>query len=380
VRLWFSPKLDFGADQRAIYELGKTFYETGVVPAEGPRLVYTGEAIPGGFQAIMAGIPLFIFNGEPVGLQIWVGVLNWAAMLLLFLWLRTKVQPRFETLLAVFVAFSPWSLLFSPAWNPSFLPIFAVPFFWVLEKVLDSRSHEKKIEAYALGLIVVLCFQLHLSAVLFLLALMVAFPFIKRKVQFIIFTIAGFLTGGSLLIPWILKRVAGETSAPMGVVGLHLENVLDIPKAFLRYITFSTAEISRFITPQGHGFMGMLGMLKDEPLVWLPALVSFAGSLVLIYLFLKRWIGLRKSLTHGFTCLEFLLPILMTFTFLFSIKSSSAHTFWILMPLSYYSMVSALGDMKGKKFRNRAWIYLIASLLFTFLGFKALLGDPLLSM
>ena len=59
-RLWITPKLDFGVDQMAIYELGKKFYETGVIPADGPKLVYTGESIPGGFQAVMAGLPLFL--------------------------------------------------------------------------------------------------------------------------------------------------------------------------------------------------------------------------------------------------------------------------------------------------------------------------------
>lgn len=54
LRLWLTPKLDFGIDQKAIFELGKKFYETGVIPAEGPKLVYTGESIPGGFQSVMA--------------------------------------------------------------------------------------------------------------------------------------------------------------------------------------------------------------------------------------------------------------------------------------------------------------------------------------
>lgn len=374
MRLWFAPKLDFGVDQQSIYELGRTFYETGVVPAEGPRLVYTGESIPGGFQAIMAGLPLFISGGDPIGLQIWVGLLNWLAMLLLFLWLRSKVQPRFETLLAVFIALSPWSLLFSPAWNPSFLPVFVVPFFWILERVLNPALSKKKSEAYALGLILVLCFQLHLSTVLLVLALLLVFPMITNKASFVLFTIAGVITGGASLIPWILKKVDGQASLPMGVIGLHLDNITDIPKAFFRYITFSTAEISRFITPQGHGFQGMLSFLASHPLLWLPAVISFAGSIVLVYLFLKRWVFLWKEFSHGFRRLEFLMPILMPIAFLFSIKEASAHTFWILMPLSFYSMVSALNHEKGKKFVIRSWVYLIGSLIFTVYGFRELLS------
>ena len=127
LRIWGTPRLDFGADQQAIHQMGKLFYETGVIPVYGPKLVYTGESIPGGFQALMAGIPLFFSHGEPIGLQLWAGLLNWLAAILLFLWLKSKVKKENEILLAFFLAFSPWSLLFSTCWNPSFLPVLVVP-------------------------------------------------------------------------------------------------------------------------------------------------------------------------------------------------------------------------------------------------------------
>ena len=361
LRLWLTPKLDFGVDQRAIFEMGKKFYETGIIPAEGPKLVYTGESIPGGFQAIMAGFPLIFSHGEPIGLQLWVGVLNWLAMLLLFLWLRKKVEPKNEILLAVFVVFSPWSLLFSPAWNPSFLPVFSVPFFWILERAMNPSIMKKNWEAYLLGLISILCLQLHLSAVLLALAVFIALPSIQNRVKFLFSSFMGVITGSVLLIPWLMKKWEGSASAPTGVVGLHFENVLDIPKAFFRYISFSTAEVSRFITPQGHGFHGMLGVLAGHPLLWLPAFISLVGSGVLVFLFLKRWITLRTQLAQGFARLEFCLPIVMTLTFLFSIKGASAHTFWILMPLSFYSMVCAV--------RSYSWIYLACSVIFTVFGY-----------
>ena len=92
----------------------------------------------------MAGLPLFFTQGERIGLQVWVGLLNWLSMLLLFLWLRKKVLAKQEVLLAAFLAFSPWSLLFSPAWNPSFLPVLAVPFFWLLEIILRDEGQGKE--------------------------------------------------------------------------------------------------------------------------------------------------------------------------------------------------------------------------------------------
>ncbi len=368
LRLWLTPKLDYGTDQKAIFELGRNFYETGIIPAEGPKLVYTGESIPGGFQAIMAGLPLFFSQGEPIGLQLWVGILNWAAMLLLFLWLRTKVKFQQETLLAVFIAFSPWSLLFSPAWNPSFLPIFAVSFFWILERATTKEIASKKREAYVLGLVSVLCLQLHLSAVLLALAVVIALPLIQNRVRFILSAVAGGVTGAVFLVPWFLKKIDGSVSAPTGVVGIHFENISDIPKAFFRYTSFSTAEVSRFLTPQGHGFHGMLGMLKDASWLWVPALISLVGSGVLVFLFLKRWVSLRSQLMNGFTRVEFLLPLFMTVTFLFSIKGASAHTFWILMPLSFYSMVRTLATVSGLA-NWMGWVYLLHAIIFAVGGY-----------
>ncbi len=372
MRIWFTPKLDYGVDQRAIFELGKNFYETGIIPADGPKLVYTGESIPGGFQAIMSGLPLFFSQGDPVGLQIWVAILNWLAMLMLFFWLRVKVKSEQQTVLAMFLAFSPWSLLFSPAWNPSFLPIFAVPFFWILERTMMKEfslsAKRRNSEAYLLGIISILCLQLHLSAVLLAIAILLALPFIRDRLQFLISSFIGVLTGAIFLIPWLLKKIQGEASVPTGVVGLHLENFADIPKAFFRYVSFSTAEVSRFISPQGHGVSGMLEVLKATPFLYLPALISYLGSLILVFIFLRYWFSLRKKLSDGFSRMQFLLPILMTLTFLFSIKGASAHTFWILMPLSFYSMVSALNE---KQNIFLTWIYLLSSILFVVFGYTS---------
>ena len=85
LRIWGTPRLDFGLDQQAIFQIGKTFFDSGDLPVYGPKLVYTGESIPGGFQALVAGVPLFFSEGKPIGLQLWTGILNWLSMLILFL-------------------------------------------------------------------------------------------------------------------------------------------------------------------------------------------------------------------------------------------------------------------------------------------------------
>ncbi len=373
LRIWGTPRLDFGLDQQAIYQIGKSFFDTGVIPAYGPKLVYTGESIPGGFQALVAGFPLYFSGGDPIGLQIWTGVLNWLSMLMLFFWLRPKVQKKNESLLAFFLTFSPWSLLFSSSWNPSFLPILVVPFFWMFDSILNRNGEWKKREAFFIGLISVLCLQLHLSSVLLGLAVLIAIPVIQKKIRFLAVSFLGVMIGAVFLIPWILEKWKGQANAPTGVVGLYFENLIDYPKTILRYSSFSTSEISRFIAAQGLGFQNMVEVLMNNPLFLIPAVIAFGGSVVMVWIFFRRWVALRGVWNQGFYRLELLLPLVTPLTFLFSVKSASAHTFWILMPLSFYGMVRALDAVLiEKRHKKIAWGYLVCSIVLTLFTFARL--------
>ncbi len=350
LRVLITPHLNFKSDERAIYEIGRSFYLTGEIPAEGPKIVYTGESIPGGFQGFMAGLPLFFSKGEPIGLQIWVGILNWIAMIVLYAWLTKKKEPGHEIVLAFLVLCAPWSLLFEQAWNPSFLPPFSVLFFILLKKTLDRRDDLGRGAAFCMGLCFQLCLQLNLSAVLLGLCLGVCFLLVRQRVRFLAWVVSGWAAGGIFLIPWILKRFGNQASAPMGVIGLYPENSARTILAILRYFTFPTSEIFPFLSPAGQGFPGMLMRMSGYPLLWIPALIAFSGSIYLAGLSMRRWarLGLAYlrggSLPGGFEIIEFWIPLSLPVLFLFSIKSPSDHTIWVLMPLSFHTCFMALKE------------------------------------
>jgi hypothetical protein len=373
VRLYLAPHLDYGDDQEAIYQLAKEFYLTGVFPQYGARVVYVNSAIPGSFQAVISGLPLYLSKGDVLGLKYWVVFLNWVSAIFLYLWLNKKVATQHRLLLSVFLAFSPWSMLFSSIWNPSFLPVLVVPFFWIVENLLHRPSKTPYFyEGFLLGLIFILSFQLHLSAVLLVLAGGLVFFLLRNRIQFLIASFLGVLTGGVFLIPWLLAKIQNTADAPTSVAGLYLSNSRYFVSAFIRYITFSTGEISRFIfiQPSKKGLVGLFDFLKTMPLSFVFIVTTYLGVGVMLVAFLRRWIRLRKDLKDGFSRLEFLLPLVMLFVFLFSIKEPRAHTFWILMPLSFYTMVMALNEViQHRRFREwMAWVYLFSSIAFTILG------------
>ncbi len=371
LRLWTSGRLEHASDQEAIYRMGQLFYLTGEVPAYGPKLVYTGESIPGGFQAVIAGLPLFLSNGALFGLQMWVGFLNWLAMGSLFIWLYRRVRPENRMLLAVFLAFSPWSILFSTIWNPSFLPVLSVPFFWILDSIARKGGSWRFIQAFTLGVLLILCFQIHLSTPLLGLAGLLFLPGIQKPLQFVFSGMTGVLAGGLFLIPWLIERARGAGHAPAGVVALHLGNLQDYFHTIFRYLSFPTAEIFRFLSDHGAGFQGMISNLMLQPWAFIPALSAYAFTFVIVGFAIRRLYGLRKHWKHPFSRVELLLPLLTPLLFIFSIKGASAHTFWILMPLSSFSAVMALDPVLGsKKSRNLAWLYLASALVLTLLAVK----------
>ncbi|MBI4924425.1 MAG: hypothetical protein HY843_00760 [Bdellovibrio sp.] len=129
-RLWFSFFTDFSRDEIKIYEKGFSFYKTGHLPITGAEIAYSSTELPGSLQALLTGVPLFLSKGEPWGASLFVAFLNFFAVFLIFA-IYIMLFPKInQTMLCLFIFWSPWSYLFTSIWNPSFLPFFSALFFW----------------------------------------------------------------------------------------------------------------------------------------------------------------------------------------------------------------------------------------------------------
>ncbi|MCC7440956.1 MAG: hypothetical protein IT285_04960 [Bdellovibrionales bacterium] len=363
LRLAYAPFVEFGWDSREIYALGARVYFDGDVSTTGARIVYSGTRLPGSLQALLAALPLPLSGGEPWGEMLFMALLNFLSALLLFRVYR-RVFPRFQPgALALLTMVAPWTILFTTFWNPSYLPLIACAFLLGLIRLFRDAGSFWGIFWVALCVPVIL--QLHMSFVVFAAiavgALWMGWPTRPNWGGLV----AGAILGSVTLLPRLLEVM--NAPADPGGKGFLLSNVvfrwarfLDLPGYFLRYFSFPTGETFRFLG-LGSGFGGAVTVLNGAPWLWPLFVLGMAVSAGMIWMSLRFcfWDARNRSLfmdallrrralspDEKLRLTVFVTPLLTGFLFLFSIKAPSAHTFWSLMPFSFYPVL--LGIQEGR--------------------------------
>lgn len=172
--------------------------EKGIFPGLGAELITGGNLGP--LEYYVLAIPYFV-SSNPVFLTSFVVILNITAVIMLFVFCRDFFNIRTALIASALFAFSPSAIVFSrKIWNPYFLPLFTIIFFYAVFKV---KIHKEKkyilsaMPAYACML------QFHASAILLL---PFAFLLISKdlfKKEFIKHSICGFVISVVLLFPLI---------------------------------------------------------------------------------------------------------------------------------------------------------------------------------
>jgi hypothetical protein len=383
LRFWFSKHAVFTIDQQQIIDQGMRFYREGVLSPVGAAVVYTGSALPGALQSLLAGLCLTLSQGETWGLFFGVALLNTVAQAL---WLRI-LRPHFPRLsergiLDALLYLMPWPLIFVSPWNPSFLPIFAVSAWWGL-----SRLNLGFWPGFAFALGIGGALQLHLSFVILAIGfcvslffyrnLLLSAPLGSNEIPFrikntILFRIASGIVAGSFLplltlLPWIRLQLTSASSptgqhSPLAALLRNIvfvpENLSLIPRFLTRYWSFASPELGRFISPGGQG---ILGFWPVSPLFWkMVGLFWFSVSVLTVTSLGYQWLcqvyASLKSIFVGehertrtqtptplateqppLVALLFLgvwVPFWSAFSFLFSVKEPVAQSIWLLAPLA----------------------------------------------
>ncbi|MGE0616673.1 MAG: hypothetical protein AB7P04_13645 [Bacteriovoracia bacterium] len=388
LRVFMSFRIHFGTDDIAIYHQALDLYLDGHLSPVGARVVYSNTQIPGALQSLLMGLPLFLSGGMPQGPAVFLALWNSAALAVIYVWVR-ELFPRLERLpLAGWVFLCPWSLAFIELWNPSFLPLFSALFFFALWRLEQKPgNHWAALTAAAC---VMACLQLHLSFVV-LAALLGLWILRHWRNASWMGLVGGVALGGLTLVPYFAHQWASAQGNPFlaGNVVLHLDRVLQWPMICLRFLAFSTGELTRFISLPGKGFGGTLSLVTEH--AWLIPLyvLTLLGTVALIVLGvcgLGRMIRYWRLVPH--TPDEFIATLVLDALlatcvgFLVSIKDPSAHTFWILFPLSFLPVAAKLASRPMQKRRRiPAWgiaTYLAASVLFLLLAYpKVPTNSPL---
>ncbi|MFH0865338.1 MAG: hypothetical protein V1904_04040 [Bacteroidota bacterium] len=360
-------------DEVQIYLIGLKFYTGGHWPYFGPDVVYTGSQIPGALQGILVGIP-FYFIQIPEAPCLLLNLLTFSSLFLLGHYIiryRTPGIPEWFLWIWIFTA--PWVMSFSThTINPSYVLPAAILFFISLMEIIPGTCRNfisSRTAFLILGFCILWIFQLHLSWILLMPLLLLAFYHeLKKGRKNIIFSssyfIAGCVLGGIFLIPTFitygLLAGSGDTASN---IAFNSANIREIITVFVRLLSFGSFELARFMGANtAERFEFAMQSLWAVPFVVIVGLIGFAqvGWMIIAWF--------RKNELPGWKTIKQLLlfVFLITYTsFFFSVKDPASHTFYLMFPLvMIYSFYCWQPLFRKKWIRRIAIIFLFSGIIF----------------
>ncbi|MFH0893945.1 MAG: hypothetical protein V2A54_05875 [Bacteroidota bacterium] len=353
-------------DEKQVYLIGLKYFCTGHFPFFGPDVVYTGSQIPGALQGLLVGIPFFLFR-IPEAPYILINILSFGTLCLLALYIRKIVPSLPSYFVWIWVLTCPWVMTFSTnIVNPSYaLPAGIIFFISFLELV--PRFRVTTIKAgwlyAAMGFAITWIMQLHLSWIILIPFLCIpAYHSLKKgfrpaMIHLLLFS-AGLILPALVLIPTYLEYGMGSGSGNTGSnIVFNLSNFGDFFTLLSRFLSLGSFEIPRFLGSNTELRLAFLNeYLWAAPFI---VYVTIAGILQPISVFAACFF---RGLNERFRSMRWLLVFaffITWFSFFFSVKGPSSHTFYILFPLiMIFSIYAWEVFFKWKIFR----VLMIASL------------------
>lgn len=362
-------------DEARMWQLGYELIQKKEWINHGMPIVYSNSLLPGSFQAIVASLPLWI-SASPFALIVFIQALNVLTSVMLYQWI-VGLFSRFRNLLVfAFIIFSPWNILFSYAWNPSYMPFFAMVFVFGLTKVFQGKQVQWGLFLASMPLLLMM--QLNFQALVLVLLLLCLLCVRLVPLPSILTLVSSQILSVLTLLPWFLYKLGyaalseptwGFIDPVKSNIQLNLQNILTAPHIFARLVTFASGHtVNRF----EHGFLASYPVLL--PFVIVGEVLSFLIIILgaTFYFSLRRWrlfgqvFSFRKketlSLYDRFDVICLLIPIIFTVLVLFSVTTFGVHSFLCAFFLSYYILFRRLEELglfaifKYKKF----WSFYIA--------------------
>jgi hypothetical protein len=357
-------------DELQIYLLGLKFFTTGHWPYFGPDVVYTHSQITGALQALLVGLPFYLYKAAQAP-YIFLNILS-ATSLGLLSWYCVKLTKAPKWIVWGWLFFCPWAVNFSTSViNPSYVLFGAVLFFVAAFETIPSVKQDVVKERWAffiMGFSFFWIYQLHLSWVLLLPVLCYVFlnslKSFKRFFTNALFFILGAIPMLLLIAPTFIKFGLLGTGGTEQNIIFNFANVLKPVDVLFKTLSFASFEVPRFIGPNTAARLSFVTRnLWAAPFIIFGLIVGFAQPVSLIYEFF------RKNTLNGWQFIKyFLLAIILIVyvSFFFSIKSPSAHTFYLLFPVvAVYAFYSW-----GRHFKKKCWRVFAAAVIFSSIVFN----------
>lgn len=360
MRLLYSQLTNFERDERAIFEVASRFFTEGVLVNHGAEVVYTRSFLPGSLLNFLIGGPLYLSGGYPWASSLCVVILALLTSYFIYFTYRRIFPEISKELLFSFVFLSPWLIVNSKLWNPSFLPLFSSFFFMGVSFDILKKNRILSSALMIFGILGAL--QFHMSFVL-LIGFWVFLIFFRviRFPHFLGIFLGGVLGSLSLFSYWVEKFSATPVEERGGILSNIIFNphhLDDLFRILFRFVGFSSGEVTRYFA-RGGGWTYTTTVLKSNWILWPGYVGLLLGSLYLILVGLRFYLDLEKTKLNfkrfdyskeeekrKLDFFIFWVPILTWISFLFSIKGPSAHTYWILYPMSLYPILRVVNEKK----------------------------------
>lgn len=187
--------------------------EKGAFPGLGSELITGGSLGP--LEYYVLAIP-FLISSDPAFLTTSVTILNIMAVFMLFIFCRDFFNMRTALIASALFAFSPAAVVFSKkVWNPYFLPLCTIIFFYALFKVkihLNKKYILAALPAYACMI------QFHISAVFLFPFVLVLFSKDLFKRELIKLTLSSFIIVFILFLPLLTYEFSHEFSNTKNII------------------------------------------------------------------------------------------------------------------------------------------------------------------
>lgn len=359
-------------DELQVYLIGLKCYTGGHIPDFGPDVVYTATQIPGSLQGLLVALPWWLWPA-PEAPYILLNLMSTAGLALLA-WYITKRIPGLPVGLTwLWIMTCPWALAYSThVVNPSYvLPAACVFFVTFLESLPRLRLGliRQRVSFLLMGLCLMWIFQLHLSWVLLMPFIAVAFIMVLRQGWREVLILGGMWTAGCCLsgltlLPLLLEHGLKDGLLQAGGnVVVNWSNAGQIVTLLSRMLSLVCFELARFMGANSHE-RGLFFMHY----LWLSPVIVFVGIVGLLQPVWLIVAAFLKKMPRDFKQLRWIVLGIFVFTwisFFFSVKGPSSHTFYLLFPLlMIYSFYAWKPLLEMKYGRAIATALVLAGLLF----------------
>jgi hypothetical protein len=365
------------SDTKQIYLLGLKFYTTHAWPYFGPDVVWGEIQIPGALQALLVGGPFFVLP-IPEAPYILLNILSFAALCLLawYCCKRLPEMPRWFVWSWLFTA--PWVLdLSTNIYNPSYVLPGSILFFVGALEIYPFTSKQviaPRLANFMMGCAVFWVMQLHLSWVVLVPYVLVAFYYQARKGSAaFVRALGSFALGatitGSLLLPTYLRfGLTKGTGGTASALKLNPGNLTALWGILLRSLSFASYEVPRLLGPHT---AERLAFLRQEP--WLIPIVIFLviAGVAQVATLLVSWF--QRDETHDdWKAIKYLMlcNVLIAYvSFLFSIKPPQSNHLYVTLPIpmiyGMYCWDRILNSTRWQVFARRfAMLIVLCGLVF----------------